>query len=101
MLPSIGPSSDNGIARENRLPVFTHAAARRTTSSVIRLSVPISSSGPQRPQLLTFSASARKSSGIGIRLSLRRRDLRVGCLTKLGEGLGDIPCDVPKLDNLA
>ena len=39
------------------------AAASRTTSSVIRLRVPISSSEPQRPQLFTRLAISWNASG--------------------------------------
>ena len=50
--------SESGSASENRLPVVTSDAAARTTSSVTRLMVPISSSAPHRPQLLTFLATS-------------------------------------------
>src|SRR5579864_1669323 len=62
MTPVWGPSSLRGSASENVLPVRTHAAPRRTASASIRLSVPRSSSSPQRPQFETRLASARKSS---------------------------------------
>src|SRR6476619_6457896 len=54
------------MASENVWPRLTHAAARATASGVMRLSVPISSSSPQRPQLLTLRASSSNSGGIGM-----------------------------------
>ena len=44
-----------GIAIVARRPDRTRAAAARTVSGVMKLSVPSSSSGPQRPQFLTDS----------------------------------------------
>ena len=38
--PVWGPDSESGMERENRLPLRIDAAARRTTSAVIRLRVP-------------------------------------------------------------
>src|SRR4029079_2099813 len=63
--PICGPSASSGIARENRLPVLISAAPARTTSAVIRLRVPISSSSPQRPQLRTSARSSSMSAGQG------------------------------------
>lgn len=53
IIPVCTPSCWSGRASGTRCPVRTVAAASRTTSSVTRFSVPISSSAPQRPQLLT------------------------------------------------
>jgi len=44
-----------GIDIVARRPERTSAAAVRTVSGVMKLSVPSSSSGPQRPQFLTDS----------------------------------------------
>ena len=60
--PVCGPSSSNGMPRSNTLPVRTRRAAATKRSGVIRLVVPRSSSAPQRPQLLSRSPTARKSS---------------------------------------
>lgn len=57
------PSSLSGSASGMRLPVRMVAAASRTTSSVMRLRVPISSSEPQRPQLFTRLAMSWNSGG--------------------------------------
>src|SRR5712692_249989 len=61
--PVWGPWSSMGRPRASRVPVLISAAAARTTSSVMRLSVPISSSSPQRPQLRTRAASSLTSAG--------------------------------------
>lgn len=57
-----------GSASGIRRPLRTVAAASRTTASVIRLSVPISSSAPQRPQLLTRFAMSWNSAAVTWRL---------------------------------
>ena len=57
-----GPLTSNGSPRLKTAPRRTHAAARFTTSGVMKLIVPRSSSFPQRPQLETFSATARRRS---------------------------------------
>src|SRR5262245_12274657 len=62
MTPVCGPSEFSGSASENVLPVRTQAAPRLTASASMRLSVPRSSSSPQRPQLETRLASSWKSS---------------------------------------
>ena len=49
--PSWGPLSSSGMPRVRRCPVRTLSTPRRTAASSMRLSVPISSSSPQRPQL--------------------------------------------------
>src|SRR4051794_869372 len=67
MAPICGEPGPNGIANENRLPLFTQAAARVIAALSIRLSVPSSSSGPQRPQFETRCASATNSSGSATR----------------------------------
>src|SRR5262245_17601382 len=64
--PVCGLSSDSGIASESARPVRMQSRAARVTSGVTRFSVPISSSEPQRPQLLTRSASARNARDGGI-----------------------------------
>src|SRR4051794_21535436 len=66
MNPIWGPWSSSGMASENALPSWTHAAPRLTAAASIRLSVPSSSSSPQRPQLRTRAASCTKSSSSGI-----------------------------------
>src|SRR3954464_47849 len=60
-----------------RRPLRAAATPRRTTSSVTRLRVPISSSAPQRPQLLTLRASSWNSAGMPMvgTLHLEREDL--------------------------
>ena len=67
MAPVCGPSAFSGMLSTWRRPVRISAAALRTTSSVIRLRVPISSSSPQRPQLRTLAASSSTSAGRAIR----------------------------------
>src|SRR5207253_3444731 len=58
-------------ASENRLPDVTAAAPRCTAAASIRLTVPSSSSSPQRPQLETRLAISRNSSVSNV--LLRRR----------------------------
>src|SRR5439155_27168640 len=67
MAPICTPSIESGRANENDFPCFTHAAPRRVASASIRLMVPISSSGPHRPQLRTFRARAWNVSGSATR----------------------------------
>src|SRR2546425_8483805 len=60
--PVWGPFVSKLRAQEITLPLRTRVAARLITSGVMKLSVPISSSGPQRPQLrnfLQYSSSSR------------------------------------------
>src|SRR4051812_38903317 len=64
--PIWGPSGPSGNARENVFPVLIKLPARFTTSGVMRLMVPSSSSAPHRPQLLTDLASWWNSSGMGM-----------------------------------
>jgi hypothetical protein len=61
--PVCNPLSCSGYASEKRRPERMHCAALRTTSSVRKFNVPISSSGPQRPQLRTRSATSRTAAG--------------------------------------
>lgn len=64
MSPLCTPSCWSGRASGIRRPVRTVATASRTTASVIRLSVPVSSASPQRPQLFTrFAISWNSVSG--------------------------------------
>src|SRR5687767_13476596 len=60
--PDCGPAASNGIASEITLPARTRPAASRILAGVMKLSVPSSSSAPQRPQLRCFAASARTVS---------------------------------------
>ena len=60
-VPSCGPFRSSGIPSGMRRPVPTSAAACRTTWSVMKLSVPISSCSPQRPQLQTRLAISSNS----------------------------------------
>ena len=53
-----GPSLSNGMPRSNVLPVRTACTARTRLSGVTKLSVPISSSSPHRPQLLSSLPSS-------------------------------------------
>ena len=50
--PVCGPLPSRGSSRENTLPARTSDADSRIFSGVMKLSVPTSSSSPQRPQLL-------------------------------------------------
>src|SRR6202034_2819354 len=66
--PSTNPSwipsaSDKGSPSPNALPVTTAAAPRRRAASSMRLRVPISSSGPHRPQLRTRAAMSVNTEG--------------------------------------
>src|SRR3954471_3573176 len=72
--PICGPFSSSGNDRENRLPVRTHAAPRRTAASSTRLSVPSSSASPHRPQLETCAA---RSVNAGDSNELLRRGFAV------------------------
>src|SRR5882724_11339073 len=60
--PGWGPSAPKGRPRVNTRPRRTQPVARFTTSGVIRLRVPRSSSGPQRPQFDTRLAISRNSA---------------------------------------
>src|SRR6266481_5248244 len=60
--PICGPSAPKGRPRLKTMPRLTHAAARHTTSGVMKLTVPRSSSAPQRPQLDTRRAMSRITS---------------------------------------
>src|SRR5581483_1474527 len=58
-----GPATRlTGMAMDTRRPERTSAAASRTFSGVIKLSVPSWSSGPQRPQFLTDSKISSNSA---------------------------------------
>src|SRR6266545_6768820 len=85
MLPICGLCWSSRTATENGRPVRTLAAPRRTASPSIRLSVPISSPAPHRPQLLTFAASAVNQSGSGTLPIAGRGVHRV--LVELGDDL--------------
>src|SRR5580704_11922374 len=74
--PSWIPSaSDKGSPRANARPDTTAAAARRRAAWSIRLRVPISSSGPHRPQFRTRAAMSLKTTGTGTRAPYRRARL--------------------------
>src|SRR5262249_16207592 len=60
--PICGPSAPKASPRLKTSPRRTHAAARRTTSGVMKLRVPRSSSAPHRPQFETRRASSRTRS---------------------------------------
>src|SRR6185312_16426663 len=62
-----GPCWSKLSASEITLPLRTRRAAATMSAAVVLLSVPISSAGPQRPQLLYFSAASARS----LRVSLR------------------------------
>ena len=53
-----GPSLSNGIPRSKFFPVLTIRAACTRLAGVTKLSVPISSSSPHRPQLLSSLPSS-------------------------------------------
>ena len=67
--PDLGPVVVERDGQENVFPVCTQAAPRCTAAASIRLSVPSSSSSPQRPQLRTRSASSTNSSSSGMVVS--------------------------------
>ena len=54
--PGCGPPAPNGMPRSNTLPVLMRPPAATILSGVMRLTVPRSSSSPQRPQLLRLLA---------------------------------------------
>src|SRR2546430_8605835 len=62
--PVWGPFVSKLRAHEMTLPLRTRVAARLITSGVMKLSVPISSSGPQRPQLRNFLQYSSSSAGV-------------------------------------
>src|SRR5256885_12229153 len=62
--PVWGPFVSKLRAQEITLPLRTRVAARLITSGVMKLSVPISSSGPQRPQLRNFWQYSSSSAGV-------------------------------------
>src|SRR2546425_10368144 len=62
--PVWGPLVSKLRAHEMTLPLRTRVAARLITSGVMKLSVPISSSGPQRPQLRNFLQYSSSSAGV-------------------------------------
>src|SRR4051794_17341593 len=61
--PTCGLCWSSRSASENAAPRFTAAAPRWRAASSIRLSVPISSASPHRPQLETRAASSVNSGG--------------------------------------
>src|SRR5262245_18945802 len=65
--PVCGPSSSNGIARENVWPRRTVATPRNTASDVMKLSVPRWSATPHRPQFESRCASSFSAGGRGMR----------------------------------
>src|SRR5688572_8093755 len=62
-----GPWLSKLSASEITLPLRTSRAAATMSSGRVWFSVPISSSGPQRPQFLYFSAALRRSSRVSLR----------------------------------
>src|SRR2546425_10488470 len=62
--PVWGPLVSKLRAHEMTLPLRTRVAARLITSGVMKSSVPISSSGPQRPQLRNFLQYSSSSAGV-------------------------------------
>src|SRR5262245_50868447 len=67
LLAPCGPLLSKLSASEMTLPLRTRRAAATMSSAVVWLSVPISSSGPQRPQFLNFSAASRRSCRVSFR----------------------------------
>src|SRR5205085_10124418 len=73
-----GPLASKLSASEITLPLRTRRAAATMSSGWVKLSVPISSFGPQRPQFLNFSAASRRSWRVSLRAlssPLKRRQL--------------------------
>src|SRR4029077_10380604 len=62
-----GPFWSKLSASEITLPLRTRRAAATMSSGWVKLSVPISSAGPQRPQFLNFSAASRRSWRVSLR----------------------------------
>src|SRR5688572_19385877 len=62
-----GPFWSKLSASEITLPLRTRRAAVTMSSGRVWFSVPISSSGPQRPQFLNFSAASRRSWRVSLR----------------------------------
>src|SRR5688572_8495403 len=62
-----GPLLSKLSASEMTLPLRTRRAAATMSSGVVWFSVPISSSAPQRPQFLNFSAAWRRSWRVSLR----------------------------------
>src|SRR3954469_4798814 len=62
-----GPFWSKLSASEITLPLRTRRAAATMSSGWVKLSVPISSFGPQRPQFLNFSAASRRSWRVSLR----------------------------------
>src|SRR5918992_853118 len=95
-----GPCWSKLSAREITLPLRTRRAAATMSSGRVWFSVPISSSGPQRPQFLYFSAASRRSwrvslrSGMGHPQKMKRIAYQAGAIavavlaTALGIAVG-------------
>src|SRR4051812_50061418 len=62
-----GPFWSKLSASEITLPLRTSRAAATMSSGWVKLSVPTSSAGPQRPQFLNFSAASRRSWRLNLR----------------------------------
>src|SRR4051794_2741803 len=77
-----GPFWSKFSASEITLPLRTRRAAATMSSGWVKLSVPISSVGPQRPQFLNFSAASRRSWRVSLRAG--------GWVAIWVEGSGDI-----------
>src|ERR1700682_4828488 len=65
-----GPCWSKLSASEMTLPLRTSRAAATMSSGDVLLSVPISSSGPHRPQLLYFSAASARSLRVSMRAAI-------------------------------
>src|SRR5262249_11788661 len=62
-----GPVWSKLSASEITLPFLTRPAAAMMSAALVKLSVPISSSGPHLPQFLYFSAASLRSSRVTLR----------------------------------
>src|SRR2546425_1818852 len=82
--PVWGPCMSKLRAQEITLPLRTRLAARLTTSGVMKLSVPISSSGPQRPQFRNLVQYSSSSAGVtaGRLASVRVLTLGAGLIVR-------------------
>ena len=67
-------------------PSWTRAAAAARFPALIRLSAPRSSSGPQRPQLETWSKIACSSSGVVVSVGMVMVRLLASCVVEASSG---------------
>src|SRR5712671_3936120 len=70
LLAPCGPVWSKFSASEITLPFFTSCAAAMMSAGLVKLSVPISSSGPHLPQFLYFSAASRRSWRVSLRFDI-------------------------------